>query len=515
MSHLFKQVIEQSTATSAFGEPMAITLSPVFQLDGIYGVDDESLFQINTAGDGSVGSTSAHLMEVNSGSGVGSFGLLRSNRSVRYRPGQGSLGRFTAMWPDGPKAGYQQVAGFLNQSDVLGIGFNVDQQFGIIRRYDAVAELFEVTVTSVVSGADESVTVTLNDVAFNVTLTAKATAQEQAAELATATTYTQWIVNQVDDKVTFLYNGPPSDLTGAFSVVNNDGTPTFASTYLTVQEGQAPTDTWTYQSSFNLDTLDGNGPSDMIIDTTKLNVFQIDFRWLGAGVLRFSVEDGNGDMIPFHEIYYSNANTVPSLSNPSMRIGYAAVNAAPGLGTGTPCRVQGASMMGAIQGPIIRNNYPLASFVDLSPNPSLAANIEHHLITLRNKRIFGTGATSQLNQREILIEQISATLDVVSGQNAIQLLVYLNAELNDGAADVPFVYTSISDAAKQSTTTGRHKPGTGKLVSVFTASSGDALNLELTRFRLILAPNDQISLFARSTSAAINRAILGLTYTEE
>lgn len=515
MSHLFKQVIDQATTTSAFGETVSVDVSPVFQLDGIYGVSDETAFQINTGGDGSASTTADGLMEAASGSNPGAFGLLRSNRSVRYRPGQGSMARFTAMWPDGGLAGYQQVAGFINQSDVLGIGFNVDSQFGIIRRYNSKAEIYEIAVDTVVSGADESVTITLNDAVFNITLTAKTTTAEQAAELASATTYTQWIVTQTDNVVTFLYNGPPGNLTGAFSVVNNDGTPTFAATDTTRIEGAAPTDSWVYQSSFNLDTLDGNGPSGMTIDTTKLNVFQIDFRWLGAGRLRFAVEDPNGLMIPFHEIHYSNLNIVPSLSNPSMRIGYAAVNAAPGLGTGTPCRVQGASMMGAIQGQIIRNNFPDASYADISPSPSLAANIEHHVLTLNNRRIFGSGSSVQLNQREILVEELSATLNVTSGQNAIQVLLYLNSTIWDQVDDIPFVYTKISDTAKQSISTGERKPNTGKLISVFTASSGDAFNVDLTRLRLILAPNDYISVFARSTNSAINRAIVGITYTVE
>lgn len=387
MSHLFRQVIEQATATSAFGETVAVDISPVFQLDGIYGVDDEALFRINTALDGTASSTTDGLMQVYSGSSPGAFGLLRSNRSVRYRPGQGSLARFTAMWPDGGLAGYQQVAGFLNQSDVLGLGFNVNAQFGIIRRYDSKAEIYEVAVNTVVASGTENVTITLNDVAFNIALTAKTSTTEQAAEIAAATTYTQWIVTQNNNIVTFLYNGPPGNLPGVFSVVNNAGAPTFSATGTTRVQGATPTDFWTYQSSFNLDTLDGNGPSGMVLDTQKLNVFQIDFRWLGAGRLRYSIEDPNGLMIPFHEIRYSNLNTVPSISNPSMRIGYAAVNAAPQLGTGTPCRVQGASMMGAIQGQIIRNTFPSASYSDISPSPNLAANQEHHILTLNNGRI--------------------------------------------------------------------------------------------------------------------------------
>ena len=56
-----------------------------------------------------------------------------------------------------------------------------------------------------------------------------------------------------------------------------------------------------------VDPLDGNGYSGATLDPTKLNVFQINFRWLGAGQIRFSIENPlNGDMIVFHEIRYAN-----------------------------------------------------------------------------------------------------------------------------------------------------------------------------------------------------------------
>lgn len=44
------------------------------------------------------------------------------------------------------------------------------------------------------------------------------------------------------------------------------------------------------QSSWNLDTLDGNGGSGKTLDMTKCNLFLIEFKWLGAGPVRMGFE---------------------------------------------------------------------------------------------------------------------------------------------------------------------------------------------------------------------------------
>lgn len=49
------------------------------------------------------------------------------------------------------------------------------------------------------------------------------------------------------------------------------------------------TDTSVAQASWNLDTLDGNGPSGITLDESKTNIFVIDLQWLGVGRCRMGV----------------------------------------------------------------------------------------------------------------------------------------------------------------------------------------------------------------------------------
>jgi len=68
----------------------------------------------------------------------------------------------------------------------------------------------------------------------------------------------------------------------------------------------APVDTFISQSAFNLDKFDGTGPSQQNLDITKGNIYEIDFQWLGVGVVNLFI---NG--LPVHSI--QNPNTLPTV----------------------------------------------------------------------------------------------------------------------------------------------------------------------------------------------------------
>lgn len=78
----------------------------------------------------------------------------------------------------------------------------------------------------------------------------------------------------------------------------------------------SPVDTRVIQSNWNLDKLDGTGTSGLTLDTTKHNVYVIDFVWQGAGRIRFGIMNGAG-IIYFHQIINANLNTSPFMRSPS------------------------------------------------------------------------------------------------------------------------------------------------------------------------------------------------------
>lgn len=58
--------------------------------------------------------------------------------------------------------------------------------------------------------------------------------------------------------------------------------------------------------NFNLDRLDGTGPSGYNQDLTKIQMVFIDYTWYGAGFLRFGLRAINGDVMYAHKIQHGN-----------------------------------------------------------------------------------------------------------------------------------------------------------------------------------------------------------------
>lgn len=62
------------------------------------------------------------------------------------------------------------------------------------------------------------------------------------------------------------------------------------------------------QSQFNLDKLDGTGPSGYVLNLSKMQMIFMDYAWYGAGKIRFGIRANDGRIIYFHEIYNNNVN---------------------------------------------------------------------------------------------------------------------------------------------------------------------------------------------------------------
>ena len=513
-------------ADGAFGEAITSQLSPAFQLDGLYGVNDEYEFQLNSANGGLQYSSNDGLMTVESSTTSGSFATLRSNRAVRYRPGQGSLCRITAMFPNGFTEGYQQLAGFLNQSDILGVGYNFGdpaifspakrEEFAILRRQGSKAEVAQFTITGAASGA-ETVTVTLNSIPYTANVTTNTAkpntgapnyvlTELNTAEIANGNDYSGWIVDYYGNDVFFLYGGPPTDLTGTFSITS---TGTLTASYTQLQNGGTPNDNWTYQSDFNIDKLDGTGKSKMVIDPSKLNVFTIDFRWLGAGRIRYSIEDpATGCIFPFHMDYYANRNTVPHISNPSMRIGYGVVNVAPAIGTGEKVIVQGASMMGAIEGKVVRNSTTKSiSVTSTYLAGGLAADTDWCFLTLKNDRVTTAGKPNVLNQRELIINSISIAIkDSGSSGDSVLVYLYKNVETENFLLTYKLLDTLMAYSDNLTNIKNNGVGEEGKRVGSFAVTSNSDLTIDLTPLRIILAPTETLSLVLRSVNTITSQS---------
>lgn len=488
-----------ATSKSAFGESIAVPLTPVLQLDGLYGLDPRQ-FETFTA-TGGAATTTGTLMQCSTGTSIGGYGVIRSARAVRYRPGQGAVSRFTAKFSPGV-AGYTQRAGFFTQEQALQVGYD-GEQFGVLLQNGGKAYISNFTITAAAIGTG-NITITLDDVDTVVAITSADTIATVARKIADAFAgNSNWIVEYSGTKVCFLATavGPKA---GAFNFTDTGATGVTA-TVTNSQAGVAHTDTWIPQQSFNIDTLDGNGPSTVVIDPTKLNIFQINFRWLGAGELRFAIENPiNGDMIFFHHIHYSNQNIDVHIDNPSLKIGYVAASLG---GTGTNVVVEGASMMGGIEGLIQNTKLPVAANVSFNPPGNLSNNTYHEVLTIHNRLVYG----GKINTREVLLKNINASFTTTSTAPVTVILFYDFDALPD------LEYTTQSEefsSVYYSTTTGTVTLGNNLPIYVVDVPGGGNSSVDLTDLRIAVPPNHNISAVVFS-SQAISRVALALTWVED
>lgn len=480
-----------ATSSTAFGEGLVAELTPVFQLDGIYGFDSNKFEQYNAFG-GTV--SLSKEMTVSTSASAYSYAVLRSKRAVRYRPGQGAMCRFTAAFTSGVN-GYTQRAGFFAQEQALQIGFN-GTQFGILRQNEGKAHIHEFEITSGADGT-ETTTITLDGASYTANVTA-GTPEENAVEIASST-FAGWLVEQEGAVIRFL-----SESIGVKAGVFSISSATLTGTETTLQVGAPNVETWVYQNDFNIDKLDGTGPSGVNLDLTKLNVWQINFRWLGAGEMRFAVEDpDNGDMIFFHHIHYSNRETTVHLDNPSLKVGYVVADLN-GSG-GSEVSVSGASMLGAIEGKIVPTTYPVAARGYRSGGMN-TINTIYHLLTVKNPIVHN----NKINTRELLVQKVSALATIASSAPGT-MFVYINPIIND---DLLFQGFSQAKAALYSTSNVSIDGSLNTPVAAFSVTSAAPQTIDLSDLRLTITPSSCMSIGFISGDN-INTAEANLMFIED
>lgn len=100
----------------------------------------------------------------------------------------------------------------------------------------------------------------------------------------------------------------------------------------------SPVDTRILQSSWNIDKLDGTGESGIDLDWTKVQIWVIDFQWLGVGRVRFGLVVG-GILYYVHENLVSNIGSSVYMSTPNLPVRYEvmATSGGPSVESGFDC----------------------------------------------------------------------------------------------------------------------------------------------------------------------------------
>lgn len=495
-----------------FGSVHAEEMSPEFQVDSVYGLNMSEILSTTGNSASPAGATSAtntgtnNLFKCSTGTTAYSFGTIQSRKRLRYRAGQGVVGRFTALW-SAPAASSIVVAGMGTAESGYYFGYN-GTSFGILHSTGGVREVQTLTVTTA-STATNNYNVQLDGTTYNITATNNGSTTATAYEISQGT-YAGWKAHARGATVIFLADSV-GNKGGAFSLGQSGaGTPA-AGSFAETLAGVAATDTWVAQADWNGDKLDGTGPSGVTMDKTKGNVFQIDIQYLGFGGAVFKVEvnptnGNNPDFVVVHTLRHANARTAVSTSQPSFPFTMAAYSA----GSTTDVSVSVGSFAGFIEGKKKVIGPRSTFFRETNGYVGSTAATYYPLFTIRNDYTHShSGVTERANQSVVYPISISCSHD-----DATPLTFYLirNATLSG----VPS-FTSFSTSSciyYDTAATSCSFSDNGQVIYAYTLgqSGGGAFSFS---DEITIQPGETMTLAARAVTGTATYVLASLNTRED
>jgi len=80
------------------------------------------------------------------------------------------------------------------------------------------------------------------------------------------------------------------------------------------------------QSDFNIDKLDGTGPSGYVFNPSKMQMMGLQYTWYGAGFIDYMVRGADGNWVYAHRIKNNNVNTEAHMRSGNLPIRYSIDN---------------------------------------------------------------------------------------------------------------------------------------------------------------------------------------------
>jgi hypothetical protein len=477
-----------------FGSVHTENLLPIFQVDAVYGINDILVRATTGLGGVIVEENAQFVMRTNTS--VGGNATLQSRKRLRYRPGQGAVARFTAKFTSGVANSFQ-VAGIGHAEDGIYFGYS-GQNFGILHARAGVREVQTLTLSASATVAGNA-TIVLNNVPHTIQLSNSANTLRTAYEISTGI-YTGWTAQSVGSGVVFLAGAAgPQNAPFLFSGLSTNAAGTFSET----RSGVLAIENWTPQSQWNGDTMNGTGYSAVTLDTTKGNVYQIGYQFLGYGILNFQIESAangnNADWVSVHTVRYPNNNTAPNFRNPSFPFTASAYS----YGSTTNLELSTASFAGFIEGQKKLNGPP---FTYQESSSAVTASAFRALFTIKNSLTF----KGKTNQCVINLINLNAS---VKHTQPVTIYLLKNADL---AGNPNFSQYSTNSCAlyDNSATTATIRDNSQLLFSISIAELGQE-SIDINELGFDLQPGEWVTAAARTASSTANFVSISLNTRED
>jgi hypothetical protein len=480
-----------------FGSLHTERITPVFQIDGVYGINS---FLTTTNVGVSVGTNatsgnvtaSSNKIVVATGTTQYSFATYQSRNRLRYRPGQGIVGKFAGHFST-PAASSTLVAGFGTAESGVFFGYN-GTSFGILYSTAGVREIHTLTVSTASTATNNYVVTLPNGTTASVAATSNSSTVKTAYEIAQGT-FPGWTAEPRGSTVIFLA-ASAAPVTGSFSLAQTDAVTPAAGSDAETLAGVSASNTWIPQAEWNGDVMDGSGsdsnPSGFNLDPSKGNVYSIGVQYLGFGPITFQVEvtytnENNPQFINVHTIKHPNTTQTVSLSQPSFPFTAAAYSA----GSTNNVSVSISSCAGFVEGEIINTGPRQSYFNNSGVTSSTSAYIP--LFTVRNSLGFG----SRANQTVAHLISLGGAAKSNTGLTTYYLI--RNATLSGTPNFTQF--SSTSSSYWDTAATGCTFSSNGQVIWSGTVAESGNFNEPFMDQRITIQPGESITLAVRSVTA--------------
>lgn len=470
-----RDLVAEELQKGAFGGLTVEQPTPEVQLNFNYNINTELVSIHDNNGTSGVEN---NMLKLSTGAGANQSSAVFSKTAIKYGSGQGLHFRVSGLFTTGV-TGSTQLIGAGDSGNGLFFGYQ-DDVFGIMRLSGGLPEVRTLTITTKSTTA-ENITITLDgdaDATVAVTDATATDATTTANEIA-AHDYSNlgrgWDAHADGSTVLFI-SYDASARAGTYSL---GGATTAVGTFAPTLTGVAGTPDFIAQADWNIDTGTGGGNDGLpLMDWTKGNVFQIQFQWLGFGVLNFLIEDPDtGKDTLVHKIQYPNKNTTPSLANPNLQLCASVENTT----NTTDIILRSGSMGGFVEG---SSTFTSHFHNGVSNTATVAA--ETPVVSLHNNLIYA----GEINKIRAKVIFSSAASD---GTKSVVARLTLNPTLTGASfADIETDASILSVDTSATAITGGDEQFTYGLARV------DSSGIDMSSMSYYINPGDTLTISAAS-----------------
>ena len=265
-------------------------------------------------------------------------------------------------------------------------------------------------------------------------------------------------------------------------------------------------DTWVPRTEWNIDKMDGTGPSGQVIVPQFGNVFRIVFQWLGFGMITFMMENTKtGEFISVHRIEYANMYEWTSMRYPSFPMHIESTNT-----TNTSDVVVKVSSFSAMSEGV-RYNIGRTMCQDNTKAVSRGKNDDldewTNLMVLRNKT--NINATQDPNYIPVFMRMLSCATD---GNAGVVLALFKHPQvtgLTDSWTDI-----HLDDSVIEYNTSGSDIANGNKMMS-FTMMKEESRIITLTDLEIDLSPGESMCVAAKMMKKGASDISVSVTWIED